>query len=131
MVLHVVPQAAHGAMGFGGGTVTAIEILRAGRELLSDPARCTKGAYARTAQGKDVDPGSPYATCWCSHGAFSKVSGKSVYSENPGREFLAKAFGGKPEVLKEHWITEGHDASDHPTILRAWDRAIELAEAKQ
>ncbi len=43
-------------------------------ELLEDPKRWTKGAFARDAKGDEVkDPGDPSAVCWCLVGAMSVV----------------------------------------------------------
>lgn len=46
-----------------------LQLWRAVRERLSDPARWIKGTYARDSEGRSVLPDSPRAVCWCLDGA--------------------------------------------------------------
>ena len=48
---------------------TAVAILVAARDLLSDPSKWTRGAPARNGEGDEVDCRSPDATCWSGYGA--------------------------------------------------------------
>lgn len=49
---------------------TLIEV----RELLSDPARWTKGVSARDESGRTTNAGTKYAVCWCLLGAIHKCT---------------------------------------------------------
>ena len=48
---------------------TAVAILVAARNLLSDESKWTRGAQARNGEGDEVDARSPDATCWSAFGA--------------------------------------------------------------
>ena len=50
---------------------TALAILVAARDLLSDESKWTRGALARNGEGDEVDCRSPDATCWSAFGAVS------------------------------------------------------------
>jgi hypothetical protein len=41
-------------------------------ELLDSPEKWTKGVCARDSRGKEIDPESPKAICWCIKGALYK-----------------------------------------------------------
>jgi hypothetical protein len=45
------------------------EQLEKAKALLSDPARWTKGTFARTERGIPVSAESPLAVSWCAEGA--------------------------------------------------------------
>lgn len=50
------------------------QVLIDARGLLSDHSRWTQGAYARSLDGFNVRPRSPYACCWCMLGAIAYCS---------------------------------------------------------
>ena len=94
-----------------------LEILKAGRELISDPARWTQGAFARNETGESIfaDEG---AIRFCSIGAISKVCGKRCVSK-----FACEVLGGFNVALF-------NDTHTHAEVLAMWDRAIAAEEAK-
>lgn len=103
---------------------TALEVLRAGRELISDPARWTQHQFAKDAAGDFVDPGSRYAVCWCSLGAFTRVN-PFISQNRAAKTLLANAMG-----LGWGCITKFNDNHAHDQVIAAWDRAIAMAEAQ-
>lgn len=100
---------------------TPVEALRAARELISDPARWTKGADARDDSGEDVSYHSEAATCWCGIGALYHVTMHTGLGQEQARQFLLQASG-------ERLFSTFNDASEHSDVLGAFDRAIILAQ---
>lgn len=99
---------------------TAIEILVAARELLSDEKRWTKEYYARDAAGEGVNPSSKRAVCWCLVGAMRKSPIGKLHQE-VGLDLI-------------HSVVDGHIAgfnddpnTTHADVLRVLDAAIEKA----
>lgn len=100
--------------------MTTVEVLVKARELLSDPKRWAKGAYAKTAAGLGVNARSPQAVCYCSSGAlyhFDDLTDGFPLAWNT----LTMVVGGS--------IPAWNDAPEraHAEILDAFSRAIELA----
>ena len=54
--------------------MTNLEILKAARELLSDPKRWMQGRYAINSAGKSVGPDDPGAVCFCAEGAIRHIA---------------------------------------------------------
>jgi len=54
--------------------VTTKDLLEKARELISDPARWTKGAVARDLNGEPIEEFSSDAVCFCSIGVVSSVA---------------------------------------------------------
>jgi hypothetical protein len=52
---------------------TALAVLEKVGEILSEPSRWTKVAFARNAEGIEVDVESPDAACYCFIGAIQKA----------------------------------------------------------
>jgi hypothetical protein len=75
--------------------LTAVEALRAARELLLDPARWCKSAGARKRPSRDFPEGEPVpataasAVRWCAGGALCHLTGKRTGP--PGARFLDHA----------------------------------------
>ena len=53
--------------------MTTLKILTATRVLIAEPARWTKGAYARNRNGDEIEHDRPGAVCWCLVGALKKA----------------------------------------------------------
>lgn len=51
------------------------EIIIEAVKLISDPARWTRGTFARNECGVEVGPNDEMAVCWCGAGAVVKASG--------------------------------------------------------
>jgi hypothetical protein len=98
------------------------DILRRARARISDPSRWTQEFYARDRAGYRTDPTSSDAVRWCSYGAVDAELGTSQVDQ-----FLHLAA----RVLGLHSPGSANDNGDHATVLRMFDRAIELAEADQ
>lgn len=102
---------------------SALEILIAARELISVPERWTKGAMARDARGNSVPVGSKVANQFCSKGAV-------LHSCN-------RAGGGYFEAIRylglamHDLVARWQDEHEHPEVLAAFDRAIELARQEE
>lgn len=101
------------------------EILRVAREKISAPKHWTKGEYARDGHGKPVFSQSPDAVCWCARGA--------IYAADPddkdrlSHRFLREAI---QEQAGHDSIVGFNDGTRHDRVLAAFDRAIQLAEAR-
>ena len=100
---------------------STLEILKAGRALITPAKAWTKGAYARDAAGFAVMPSNPAAVCFCSDGALQHLAGRLP---------SVKAFG----LLRVECGIEGvggfNDRSSHAKVLAMWDRVIAKQEAK-
>lgn len=103
--------------------MSPLDVLRGARELLSDPARWTKGVNARDAAGERVGILSVDAACWCMWGALDKVRGTSGWDD--AVEALRAAVGGAPVSC---W--NDAPARTHAEVLAAFDRAIASLEAQ-
>ena len=105
-------------------------VLRATRELLSDPAHWTQAAVARDAEGRIVKPTSPEAQCWCLEGALARSCNR--YGLSPPA--LLKYLDALVETelgLDGHVLNWANDfALNHEDVLAFLDRAIELAGAE-
>lgn len=99
--------------------MTTLGILTAARELLSDEARWTKGAFARDDTGRAY-PGPKWERCWCLAGAIYKIDPDGIDAEHALMDALQI-----PNIRKFN-----DDATTtHAMILDAFDRAIEKARA--
>lgn len=128
----------------------ASELLKKGRELISDPAKWTTGAYARDSNetgptggkyGIHLSPAQPGATCWCSAGALKHFTQEwdPEYGPMPIR-YMEHVEGWAYNYLLHAVMRTGnahsveqfndHPSTTHESVLRVWDLAIELAEAE-
>ena len=102
------------------------ELLIKAKAVIADPKHWTQGWYAQDANGYSTEPSTPNAVCWCSVGALEKVA----YEEDTySTRFAAKRC--LFEVSSEYGysgITDFNDNSSHETVMKAWDKAIKLAE---
>ena len=109
--------------------MTALEILKGVRELLTDPAHWTKGVTARNKRHQPVLALSKGATCWCWVGATERVAGKHAET-NDWRAIsaLADTLG----VSRAFDITTWQDAPErtHAEVLDATDRTIARLESQ-
>ena len=113
--------------------MTVLELLQNARQLLSDPARWTKGCFARNAEGQAVHPVLGKAACWCSVGAIRKeFSREHGYTD---RSATVSSFLDAHLLLHQLLSSGKHSAgipsfNDHPDtthadVLALFDRAIE------
>lgn len=106
-----------------------VEILKAARASITDPANWTQGEYAKNADGDSLDEREWEAqapACFCSVGAVAKAGAMSVCdAENSAAVvYLGKAIGSKLPCA----IVEYNDEHTHEEVLAAFDKAIALAE---
>lgn len=105
--------------------MSTLDQLIAARALIAEPGTWTTGCASRDATGLPVPTHHPDAVCFCAWGAVERVRGPDgPYTMTPF-ERLAEAVGltgwGKIQQLFD-W----NDASDQPTVLAVYDRAIAL-----
>ena len=105
--------------------MTPAEILRAAKAKIEDPAHWCQGEYAKDALGQRASEYSDEACAWCAMGAFHTIDNGSSYD---AFRSLAKAAN---EIHQGWGIPNVNDNTDHATVMRMFDRAIELAEASQ
>lgn len=103
------------------------EILTQARDLISDPARWTRGVYARDAEGRETASRSESAVCWCVHGAIRKVTG-SVYDTLFSGRYAQAAL---PEGYSEVHEFNDDPKTTHSDVLALFDRAIKLAKREE
>ena len=111
-----------------------LDVLIAGRELISDPSRWTQGYFARDSAGEGMLSSDPAAVCWCSVGALAKVAPTEwdgLYFDEPidalGYRALVKAL---PRRKRHLGAASFNDTHTHSEVLALWDRAIEAEKAK-
>jgi hypothetical protein len=100
-------------------TLTTLKSLRAARALLTDPAKWTRGAFARDGAGCSVPPSSDHAVAWCAEGALLRAA-----SYNPETFGLLAKAGPLRYGLPDY----NDDLETHAELLAWFDRAIDLAE---
>lgn len=114
----------------------ASTVLKRARKWLEPYGRWTRGAIARGPQRQIVQYDSPQACSWCAEGAIELVAGEqcSRFDWDPTKEmslvqdrayaFLCSAVNMEANVYNDK-------ARDKRYILRAFDRAIKLAEEQE
>jgi hypothetical protein len=95
-----------------------LDVLKAARALISDPARWTQGAYARDEQGNEVDIYDAEACAWCALGAITLVS-IDMPGSRAWRELMATT------AIP---VSDFNDNSDHAAVLGLYDRTIARLE---
>jgi hypothetical protein len=100
--------------------MTVRENLIVARHLISDPKRWTQGLMARDAAGHPACDGD--AVCFCAVGALVKVTSDIDWRALNVLDSAARSLG-------FDGIVSLNDRADHPTVLRAYDLAIQNAEA--
>lgn len=107
------------------------EILKAGKAVIADPKNFTQdGSYAKVSKESDVSVygNDPEATCFCSIGALQRVNGEGDHNvRGVGYLDIALSQLTLPGPRYMH-ITSANDNFPHETVMKIWDRAIELAE---
>lgn len=71
-------------------------------ELLADPKRWTKWAYARDVNGNGVKPESDDAVCWCIKGAIIKCYGGSFAQYGKQRNKVVDKLEELYDILQIH-----------------------------
>ncbi len=103
-----------------------LEILKAGRALIENPAHWTQRAFAIDCGGVDVGASSPNACSWCSIGALLKAGNHDPLT--PGRRHLEQAI---EQILGFAMdLDDFNDTHTHSEVLQVWDKAIENADSR-
>lgn len=106
--------------------MTAVEILKKARGLISKPETWTYGVSARDRVGRWVGPLSDPACRWCATGALWRAAdGK--------RGWYVQACGLLSVTIMQqrNWsIAEFNDRSTHGQVLGIFDQAIQQAESE-
>jgi hypothetical protein len=97
------------------------EVLTNAQNLIRDPARWTKGQYAKDADGWVTDACHPDAHCWCSLGALDRCT--------PDEETYMRARQYLGLAVKFKGVTTFNDSGTHADVMAMFDRARELARA--
>lgn len=108
--------------------ITTVEILKAARARIAEREHWVTGIRACGPQGGRVGPRSPRAVAWCASGA--------LVASSPPDDWLV--FDLAYDILEVAAIEFGYesieelnDAASHVLVIRMFDRAIELASARE
>lgn len=112
---------------------TIREALIATRDLLSDPARWTRGAVAKRADGQIVDITDPEACRFCTVGGLNKVAGDTECLFDECYSELQKTSAAMYPSETDHGEpTDPIDVNDnigHEAVIRMLDLTIERLPA--
>lgn len=103
--------------------MTPREILIAAKAKIQDPERWCRWWYARDENDLRVHHDDKEAVKWCSIGSLDSIT----YQNTKAKGFLATAA---KEIAPRagHPIVRINDYRGHPTVMKMFDRAIELAK---
>ncbi|MGD1957175.1 MAG: hypothetical protein ACFBZ9_18510 [Sphingomonadales bacterium] len=106
------------------------ETLRAAKALIQKPENWCQGAYVRDKTGREVAFDDPLGCQWCAEGAvYKEVDARGVLDSRASRPFILLR-----DVAVKMGATRGtkiNDTTDHPTVMRMFDLAIEMAEEEE
>lgn len=107
--------------------VSAAQVLRDAKELISAPERWTKGAYARDSAGHPVWEMADEAVCWCATGAVCRAT---INDSTLAPEALEALNNTKSSG---RGVAGYNDAAGttHEDVMAWFDRAIAAAETSQ
>lgn len=99
--------------------MTALDLARVARELISEPERWTQHVFSRDQFGRDTAPNADDAVCWCSVGALRCCDRDEETQDEVGHAFQAA-------------VGEDMDAYNdtHTEVLATWDRTIAYLEGQ-
>lgn len=106
--------------------MNTIEVLKAARELISNPARWTQGAFAKDVIGKQVAFDDPSAVCWCARGAMYVIGDRSGLATDGWRALRAAIQGSLDSDL---CVSSFNDSHTHAEVLALFDATIARLEA--
>lgn len=104
-----------------------VSVLRAAKQIISDPSRWTCGEYARTSRGNCVGVETAAAVSFCSVGALALACGLSIRctEDSPAYGHL-RAAAAEQNYIDVHLLNDG---GGHDAAMAMFDRAIDLAAA--
>jgi hypothetical protein len=101
--------------------MTTLDVLKAARALISDPARWTQNVMARDADGGQYTFGcAPQTVSWCALGALQHITGKA--STNGALDALDTQL---PIYITIDYFNDTHT---HAEVLALFDAAIARLE---
>jgi hypothetical protein len=107
--------------------MTTLDVLKAARERISDPARWTQGDYARLLNDEGCGGTHPEAVKWCAYGALS-VAGRPhigpINAASDAIESLLADDGYCPDLV------DFNDTHTHAEVLALFDAAIAAESTK-
>lgn len=114
---------------------TTVPVLRAMRDLLSNPDAWTQGVLARDFIGSEIEPLADEARCWCLIGAICKVGHVSIGYGHPAYDELLDTLRERDEAAQlviaaemdiEDLVPVYNDAQDttHADVLALIDATI-------
>lgn len=105
----------------------AVEVLKKAKALIADPEHWCRRRVATNAGGDGVPATSPSAVSWCSIGAVSAVTVDVDVKQHAWMmlERAAEEMGFEEDA--EAAAACLNDETDHPTVMKMFDRAIALA----
>lgn len=104
------------------------EILIAARELISDPARWTQGASARTRDGNAALVDDPSACSWCALGATAHEARR--LDGFASADALRDAIVLLDTLAGPNRLPFFNDHGSHESVLALFDRAIEATSVE-
>lgn len=103
--------------------MTILELLKATRALISNPANWTQDCCARNKDGAETGALNPTAVQWCSAGALIKCRDDKVVVHYRAYDLLE-------DLLTSETLIEFNDHHTHSEVLALFDQAIERASAQ-
>ena len=109
-----------------------LSVLKGARELLSDPERWTRGAFARDRKGGPVTPFNPRACQWCVTGAINATSSIGCACANRGAALaLWKTLVERGDHTRLVAQFNDDPCTAHADVLALLDATIERLEGEQ
>lgn len=102
--------------------MSTLDVLKAARALISDPARWHQGNWACDAAGNDVEPLYMGAVRWCAAGAINKIG-------QPNKDVVDQAVNTVQCAIEDDaTIFDVNDYGTHAEVLALFDTAIQQLE---
>jgi hypothetical protein len=101
------------------------EVLKQAQELIRNPEDWCQGELARDNRNIYIDINADGACRFCSEGALRVVHGKDDFLGTVSWDLINEAavfLGQKNAIML-------NDKTDHATVMKMFDKAIELSEA--
>lgn len=111
--------------------LSTLDVLKAARELIADPARWQQGWFAADADGIGCRGNSEGAVSFCALGAIEHITGGNVWIDDfttPAEAALLDAAERLYPDMSDPAAV--NDELGHEAVLRVYDEAIRREEAK-
>lgn len=105
-----------------------VEVLKAAKALIEDPARFTHRAYARNEFGTPVEPECAFAQRRCPIGALAVATKGDLEAEHRAVVFLRDAAY---HLFGESHVSVISDDRGHAAAMQIYDKAIGIAEREK